>query len=481
MKVKLNKTATESHQDKQPNPLPQTVKKEDVVRDHYSQVEDLILGHLIKEAKRQNADTIFDVFDYLPEPAFQRAPNRAMYREMKKVFATKGRLDTVILVGELTKSRKIDEVGGPTRVVELSSTYNPSTTLATLVRELNEEYRRKELQNQLIEAADKLGRKDFDSVDAVIGEVDSKIYTLSERRLETTVDIVKATESLISRANSIEHYGLVGYSWGIPRLDILTSGIEHKKSYVIAAVKKAGKTKLLINTIRHLVKQKVPTLFLSMEMGPEAITAEIISSVSEQSNNIFKANLEKDAEKRLRVASNATTEYLTVDCQNFLTVSQIRHKVRAASQRGVKVVMLDYIQRMNFEFGTGHNRGRAEASVIAQAMAQIADIAKEYNVAFIMLSQLANRAENVTPKISDVKESGGIAEAVDCIILIDNEDRRNGNYGNKTNSVNLLVEQRGGSSGMVETFVDLGMSSYRDKAEPTKAEMNWSGEPQDER
>ena len=479
MKLSDKKQDSSKPKVESPPPKKESISKEDVEKAHYLQVEDFILGHLMKEAKKVNSDMIFDVFEYLPEEAFNSPFNRALYSQMKHVFSQKGRLDTVVLIGELTKSKTLDSVGGGQRVIDLSVTYNPSTNLTTLTRELNEEYRRNILRQKLEEASDKLRRKDFSSVDAVIGEVDSQIYRLAERRNETVVDIVKATESLIGRANSIERYGLVGYSWGIGRLDLITSGIEPKKSYVVAAVKKAGKTKFLINTIRNLLKQKVPTLFLSMEMGPEAITAELISSVSEQSNNIFKANLEKDAEKLLRIASNKATEYISIDCQAFLSVAQIRHKIRAASQRGIKVVMLDYIQRMNFEFGADHNRRRTEASVIATAMANLADIGKEYGVAMIMLSQLANRAENVTPKISDVKESGGIAEAVDCIILIDNEDRRNGNYGMKTNSVNLIVEQRGGASGLVETIVDLSMSMYRDKAEPTREEMNWSGEPRD--
>jgi len=437
-------------------------------------LEEYVLGHIFYEAKRSNIDAITEVFDMLPNDAFTKEKNKNLFILMKAIYALKGRIDTILIIGEANKEKQIDAIGGAGRVIDISLQYNPTTDLLTLTKELYEEHKRQELIRILENSLEKVKRHDYDNLSNVIGHIDTQIYRLSDTKSETIVDIPATAKRIIDRTDTIEKYGLIGYSWGIPKLDILTGGIEHKKTYVIGAVKKSGKTKFLINTLYHLVKQNVKTLFLSMEMGAEAITVELLSRFSEQSNNFLKAKLDKEIKQKF-INSINTIKNVTIDTQSFLTINQIRNKIRSASQCGTKVIMLDYIQRMNFEYGYGHHKGRNEASVIAFAMNRIADFAREYNVAIVMLSQLANKAENEIPKVSDLKDSGGIGESVDCIILIDNEDRRKGNYGKKTNCVNLIVEQRSGASGLVETVVDLSMSKYlplEDREEPP--DFSWS-------
>jgi replicative DNA helicase len=241
---------------------------------------------------------------------------------------------------------------------------------------------------------------------------------------------------------------------------MLTSGIELGKTYVIGATKKSGKSKIVISIIKSLVEAKVKPAFLSLEMGGESVVKELISAFADINNNLLKMPLDIDVENKIREVTEKF-ENVEIDTQSYLNIMQIRHKVRQASQRGVKVIFIDYLQRMNFEKRSNSN----DAKIIADTCSQIADIAKEFNVAIIYLSQLRNNADNEMADISMLKDSGGIAEAVDCILIINNIDRIEKNYDeySKKNEAHIMVEQRSGVSGVVICDIDLSRAKFSEK------------------
>jgi replicative DNA helicase len=139
---------------------------------------------------------------------------------------------------------------------------------------------------------------------------------------------------------------------------------------------------------------------------------------------------------------------LYIDDRKGLTTEQIIATIRRYARRGVKVFLLDYLQRVCFETARGENR----ATAIQDACGQLADAAKKYDVALLVLSQLANKAESQKkrPTGKDFKESGGIAEACDCAIILHNVDRVEGNHTKKkrTCKFEIVVDfQRVGQSG----------------------------------
>lgn len=98
--------------------------------------------------------------------------------------------------------------------------------------------------------------------------------------------------------------------------------------------------------------------------------------------------------------------------------------------------------------------------MIQKAVNQLADAARKYNVALIALDNSPNRAEfEDQPTVGDFKESGGIAEACDCAIILHNHDRT---PVEKTHLFDIGVKvQRFGASGMKVTVKhDLRISRF---------------------
>jgi replicative DNA helicase len=100
-------------------------------------------------------------------------------------------------------------------------------------------------------------------------------------------------------------------------------------------------------------------------------------------------------------------------------------------------------------------------------------MSRELNIAVIALSQLSGLAEKLgkdeMPSMSFLKESQGIAENADCIMMLHNPDRLDNPYtidgAYKIQNFKILVEQRYGITGStIECDADLRTCSFSNKS-----------------
>ena len=109
-----------------------------------------------------------------------------------------------------------------------------------------------------------------------------------------------------------------------------------------------------------------------------------------------------------------------IDDTPSLPIMEFRSKVkRLVNQKGVKLVVVDYLQLMQ---GPAELRGMREQEVAAISR-MLKATAKEMNVPIIALSQLSRQAENRQgsnrrPQLSDLRESGSIEQDADMVIFI---------------------------------------------------------------
>lgn len=260
----------------------------------------------------------------------------------------------------------------------------------------------------------------------------------------------------IKSGNKIE-----GYSWGVSDLDRWTSGVVIPRVHIIGGLKKAGKSRFLIHTIKSLYLQKVPTAFLSLEM-PEYEVNKLLKSALTGIDDIklrsggFISNQELENIKQTKIDKSI----LGVEVKSGLDRNQVISRIRRYAKMGFKVVCLDYIQRIKHEI-------KNEAQELEKIATALADAAREYNVALIILAQLNATAEREPPNMGHLKGSGGIGEAADTILLLDNIYRRT---KERKNEMDVYCEQRYGDSGKLTLFADLGSCDFRDLA--TKNQMD---------
>lgn len=246
--------------------------------------------------------------------------------------------------------------------------------------------------------------------------------------------------------------GLQGFSWGITFIDDITSGIVIPRTYVIGGLKKSGKTRFAIHTIKELMEQQVPTAFLSLEMPAYEVTKLLSASMLKiddcKLDGKFISNEEKLRFKHLQIEK----QYFGLECKSFLKIAQVISRIRLYAKLGYKVVFIDYLQRLD------HDRKR-QAQELEEICIQISDAGRVNNVAIVLLSQLNNLGEREVPNVGHLKGSGGIAESVDSILLFDNLYRRT-KVETDQGEIDIYFEQRYSPSGKKPIHADLGSLQF---------------------
>jgi replicative DNA helicase len=250
-----------------------------------------------------------------------------------------------------------------------------------------------------------------------------------------------------------------GYSWGLKTMDIYTNGIEPGRFYVIGALKKAGKTRFVVHTIRELIHQDVRTCFLSLEVPPYPLYRMLKASMAGMEDTALRSgefkNLTPDQQTKLKEIVLDQNQLL-IECNTGLGLSELLGRVKRYAHLGAKVIVIDFLQRIVFDI-------KNPVQELTEISNRLADASRQLNVAIILLCQLSNVAEKETPSISHLKGTGGIAEAADTIMIFDNMYRRLKKEEHR-NKVRIELTQRYGESAVFYIGSDLGLCRFYDIA-----------------
>lgn len=267
--------------------------------------------------------------------------------------------------------------------------------------------------------------------------------------------IIELIEENIKKKKQLE-----GHSWGLTDLDNYTSGIVSPRLIVVGGLKKTGKSRFIINTMIELYHNNIPSFFLSLEMPEYEVVKLLISRFSGVPEPKLRngALISNDEKAKFEYAKkHMSWELLNVECVSNISLGGVMSRIRRYSHiYKENVIFIDYLQRIN------HDRNK-QAQELEKIAIAIADATREFNVPIILLSQLSNLAEREGASIGALKGSGGIGEAADVILLLDNLYRRNKAEENK-NKMDCYIEQRYGDSGKIELETDLSWCRFADRA-----------------
>lgn len=112
---------------------------------------------------------------------------------------------------------------------------------------------------------------------------------------------------------------------------------------------------------------------------------------------------------------------LYIDDTPGLSIFELRTKARRlVKEKGVKILMIDYLQLMNAN-GMKFGSRQEEVSKISQSLK---GLAKELDIPILALSQLNRTVENreglegKRPQLSDLRESGAIEQDADMVLFV---------------------------------------------------------------
>ena len=383
-------------------------------------LEEVVLGAMMIDKK--GVDEIIDILN--PE-VFYKESHQYIFDAIYKLFQNSEPIDLLTVSSQLKKDGRLEIAGGDYYLIQLTQKVASSAHIEFHARIILQKY----IQRSLIKISNEIIEESYDETADVFDLLDSaesKLYEVTQgnikRSTETAQSLVIQAKKKIQEISNKE--GLSGIPSGFDKLDKLTSGWQPSDLIIVAARPGMGKTALTLSMARNMaVGQNIPVAFFSLEMSSVQLITRLISSETGLSSEKLRTGkLEKHEWEQLNVkVKDLEKAPLFIDDTPSLSIFDLRAKARRlASQHGIKMIVIDYLQLMTAG-GAGKNGGNREQE-ISTISRNLKALAKELNVPVIALSQLSRAVEtrggSKRPLLSDLRESGAIEQDADIVSFI---------------------------------------------------------------
>ncbi len=385
------------------------------------EVEKAVLGALMIDK-----DAYLEVCDLLRPESFYEPRNQMVYEAIMKLSMDESPVDVLTVTDKLGKMGKLEDVGGPGYIADLSSRVATSANIEYHANVVAEKY----LARQMIQYVGEVGKKTFDETYAikdVVDDAQAKLFELTQKNMKKDYSVlapildraVKAVQNAHSNTG-----GVTGIPTGFYKLDDITCGWQKSDLVIIAGRPAMGKTAFALSLAKNIAAdQKIPMAFFSLEMSSEQLANRLMANAFEiDGKKLMSGQLDREEWNRLDKCMNSLVDApLYIDDTEGLSVMDLRSKARRlVKEHQVRLIMVDYLQLMTAS-GMRYNSRQEEVSLISRSLK---GLAKELNIPVLALSQL-NRgvegrdgAEGKRPMLSDLRESGAIEQDADMVVFL---------------------------------------------------------------
>lgn len=212
---------------------------------------------------------------------------------------------------------------------------------------------------------------------------------------------------------------LTGIPTGFKELDYITSGWQKSDYIIIASRPSIGKTAIGIKFALEAIKNNKKALFFSIEMAQEPVVKRFISMDLEIEPTLIKYPDENIIKKINNIKSREYYNNLFIIDEPFVTTGFINKTLYKYNKiYGIDLVILDYLQYIKPEKG---KKNTTRENDISEISSSLKSIARQFDIPFIVLSQLNRSVElrqNKKPMLADLRESGSIEQDADIVIFL---------------------------------------------------------------
>ncbi|RMG17985.1 MAG: replicative DNA helicase [Bacteroidetes bacterium] len=419
-------------------------------------MEEAVLGALLLEK-----DALHRIMDVLQPQMFYKDANRIIFENILELFQNSEPIDILTVKNSLRQKGELEKVGGAYYLTQLTSRVNSSANIEYHARVVAE----KHILRSLISISDQVIKEAYDETTDVfelLDKAEQQLFEVSETNLrrnylgmgELVVRTLERLEEMRGKDTSV-----TGIPSGMMELDKMTAGWQKTDLVIIAARPAMGKTALTLTLARNAaLRFNEPVAFFSLEMAAVQLVQRLLCSEAElDAQKVRTGRLEDYEWKQLitRIGSLSKAP-IYIDDTPALSIWDLRAKCRRLkAEKGISMVVIDYLQLMSGNTNKSGNREQEIAS-ISRALKEMA---KELDVCMIALSQLSRAVESrggdKRPVLSDLRESGSIEQDADMVMFLYRPEYygfETDEEGNSTQGLAELIiaKQRNGPTGSVK-------------------------------
>jgi len=243
-------------------------------------------------------------------------------------------------------------------------------------------------------------------------------------------------EQIEERYNSKEK--LSGIPTGLEELDELTGGLQRGEFIVIGARPSIGKTAIALTIARNAAVEKFPAGFFSLEQSQSPLRL-LAGEARVDIQNLRSGFL---ATEHFHYITEGATKLYNMPIffdHRSSKLTDIRSNARKmVRNKKVQLIFIDYLTLIRY--------GKPNMSTVervGEISHELKALAKELDVALVVLSQLRRDSEDRRPNLADLRWSGEIEHDADVVIflhrsrkekqgltIVDVAKQRNGPIGN---------------------------------------------------
>ena len=382
-------------------------------------------------------------FQTLSSETFYFKNHQEIYKAIIFMYRNKLPVDILTLTTFLQENGLLQKIGGVKVLLELINQIPNLIYIEEYIRLVKDKFVRRALI--------KLGYEIVNSgyltnipLESILSNVENELFTLTTeiktQKLSNSAELLNEVFSELKQ--KFLNPMLPGLPSGFYNLDLLTQGFQKSDLIIIAGRPSTGKTALSLNIALNIIKSlKLPVLFFSLEMSKKQIMYRLLSMESKIDQTRLKNGklYQNDWIKLNKIIKILSKLPLFIDDSSDLSVQDIRLKIKTliSEHTNIGLIVIDYVQLMQSLKVQNENR----AQELSQITRSLKNIAKEFNVPIILLSQLSRNVENRVnqkPILSDLRESGSIEQDADLVIMLSKIN--NSNFNPANNKISQLIE-----------------------------------------
>lgn len=413
---------------------------------HSVEAEQGILGCIL-----QDPSEALDVAkEHLTPESFYDERHKALFGAMLDCHADGQQPGTLTVCQRIASRKTADTCGGLAYVSELEGkTASPAQARqwATIVADCH-------TRRKIIVAAHRMAAEASDmavEVETAIGNLEASIAAqnrndhASQDGKQVAREFIDALQDRQARSGELS-----GVTWGIRHLDDKTDGIQFGEMTILGARPSIGKTAMALSIAHEAcIRGNVPTLVVSCEMSNKALMRRLVATVGSVSMQSLRTGQLNEGEMQAIQRAMAKISRAPIwfyDASAGPQIGKITAQIRRhARKHGVKLVLVDYIQKIRSNVKT--DKKTYEIGDVSTKLRQAAVVSGVAMVALAQVSRESEKDKGRLPRISDLCDSSEIEKDADCIALLHRP--REEKQGEATV---IIGKQRDGECGPVKVW-----------------------------
>lgn len=412
-------------------------------------------------------DALDRIADLTPEH-FYRLEHRAVFTEICRQIAAGKRCDVISLFDAL--QTKIEDCLA--YLNQIAQSVGSAANIARYAEMVID----RSIKRSLAAIGNEMWETSAEPADVMVDRFAAKLEALAQRKtkqepqrmsdmLGNYVDVIEAR--MEGKIRPIQ----TGFADLDARLD---GGLERGTVTVIAGRPSMGKTALGLCIARN-VSEWGTSLVLSMEMPKDQINDRNIAALGKLPVSWLRNPSDKGEDGRRMFDSmthafqRANDMSLYIDDQTGLSMLEIRSKCRSVKRRvGLDLIVID---QLSFITGSTADKSWDAVGEYTRGMLKLA---KELNVALVLLCQLNRKCEDRTnkrPILSDLAASGSIEQDASNVIFLYRDEIYNPDSKDKGVCEVITAKQRQGEPGIVGLTYIGSQTRFENLARPWNPEL----------